>query len=162
MKSNAELAKMARLMKRGMACPVDYIGEALNRLESLPDPTPQPESLDDQMRRVVERHECLREQLEWDALSGGDVIPWMWKYCTRKSRLDRDLCMLVIRGIVKAKCDAWEEGVASWWPGSTTDRWYWDLDALSSGIIPDARGCVFTELEAIDALLTEMGKRGEA
>ena len=142
----------------------DSIADLLEaRLKETPDPEPQPESLEDQMRRVVEKHEFLREQLEWDALSGGDVIPWMWKSleCTRKSRLDRDLCMLVIRGIVKAKINA-AYSIAEcpdWFQYPDTDGpWYWSMDSSDEDSFEE----VDTELEAIDALLTEMGKRGEA
>lgn len=134
---------------------VDMIDKAIDRLRSLPDPTPEPVK---DLRWLVERHGCLRAELEWDPDAESDKWPW---YSANEDETTQAYfsdagAMLWIRGIVKAMCDEWSKEIPH------PDVWQW-LPLRNGRWAPKVpgRGCIVvgacdTEIEAIDALLTAM------
>jgi hypothetical protein len=124
------------------------------RLRELPDPAPPTPTLEDELRELVEKHECFHDALIWmPGMTHGSKIfvgtPWSWRQENNaRAWLCDSAALAVVRSIVKAMCD--EHGGA-WNPkgeGNTTGQWYhyWMGETHYHR----------SELAAIDALLTAM------
>lgn len=116
------------------------------------DPQPTP-TLEDELRELVGKHECLRAELHREAVGRGGSRFWFWK--TQGAYLYESGALTVVRGIVKAMCGERSSML------SFTESWDWspsdepgERKWVSNG--PNHGRLVDTELAAIDALLTAM------
>jgi len=129
---------------------LDTIKEAARRLRELPDPA---KSDEDRMRELVEKHKCFKGVLGWRESTDMIDFHWVWKFTQTKGDgcyLPTSAALTVIRGIVKAKCDA-IGNQANWKPmgdGNLSGQWQHHWRGISQ--YHD------DELAAIDALLTAM------
>ena len=128
--------------------------EIARRLRELPDPAPPTPTLEDELRELVEKHECFKGVLECH--DSGGYRWWIDKKARASSWLSPSRTLTVVRGIVKAMCDergsdwAWKPREQSNHATHTpSKKWIvWAGDMLGS--------FATTELAAIDALLTVM------
>ena len=134
------------------------VREAANKIRSLPDPAPTP-TLEDELRELVGKHECLSRELKYRPNVPDDLTPWIWSLgdhdyinpiTTRKA-------LIVVRGIVKAMCDErnrdWLESHGFGWKPCNPVEWRSTIPRSAKTPITDIHP---TELAAIDALLTAM------
>jgi hypothetical protein len=138
---------------------LDCFTEAARRLRELPDPAPPTPTLEDELRELVEKHECFKGVLELyeDKQRPNNTTPWLWTMGRGwATQVTTSAALTVVRGIAKAMCDergsdwAWKPREQSNHATHTpSKKWIvWAGDMLGS--------FATTELAAIDALLTVM------
>ena len=113
-----------------------------------PDPAPQ-RTIEDELRELVEKHECLSRELKWKSYGPEDDVPWYHKVIGQY--MPNETAILIVRGIVKAMCDERGYGWAVHRCYRNRNKWV----CWANGV----RTMHPTELAAIDALLTAMEER---
>jgi hypothetical protein len=120
-------------------------------------PTDRPTTtLQDELRELVGKHECLSRELEWIDTNGTDDLQWIWTIKNyeqeeEEAALSTSAALTVVRGIGKAMCDERGYGWAVHRCHRNRNKWV----CWANGV----RTMHPTELAAIDALLTAMKER---